>query len=85
MKNSNSNYCENCTVAEYHGEKVGVPTKFVEQQPPVTQKPGKWSITPMSRIAYCSKCNYLFKDIPASIVTQFKFCPKCGWRIGDKE
>ena len=33
MKNSNSNYCEDCTVAEYHGEKVDVPTKFVEQEP----------------------------------------------------
>ena len=33
MKNSNSNYCENCTVAEYHGEKVSVPTKFVKQEP----------------------------------------------------
>ena len=33
MKNSGSNYCKNCMVTEYHGKKVSVPTKFVEQQP----------------------------------------------------
>ena len=33
MKNSNSNYCKNCMVAEYNGKKVSVPTKFVEQEP----------------------------------------------------
>ena len=32
MKNSNSNYCKNCTVSEYHGKIVSVPTKFIEQE-----------------------------------------------------
>lgn len=81
MKNSNSNYCKNCTVSEYHGKIASVPTKFVEQQPPVMQKSGKWLITHLSNMAYCSECDYLFKDIPASIVEHFKYCPNCSKRI----
>lgn len=52
-----------------------------EGLPPVTQKSGKWLITPMSNIAYCSECDFLFKDIPASIVKHFKHCPNCGCRM----
>ena len=210
MKNSNSNYCKNCTVSEYHGKIVSVPTKFIEQEscddavsrqavfkiqskyaehigatkfwqmsddikalpsvnpqytgneffnfdapmvkksmeqdtvskkavldetirknsiwnsitnsegknlekiifelPSVNpqpsehfidgvhavgyregykdaqkQKSGKWIITHLSNMAYCSECDYLFKDIPASIVEQFKYCPNCGARMGESE
>ena len=45
------------------------------------QKSGKWLITPMSNIAYCSECDYLFKDIPASVVEHFNYCPNCGCRM----
>lgn len=53
--------------------------------PPVTQKSGKWLLTHLSNMAYCSECDYLFKDIPASIVKQFDFCPKCGCRMRGAE
>lgn len=51
--------------------------------PPVTsaEKVGKWLTTCLSNIAYCSECDNLFRDIPASIVKQFKYCPMCGHRM----
>ena len=58
---------------------------FIEKLPPVTQRSGKWLITPMSHIAYCSECDYLFKNIPASIVKQFKYCPNCGMKMESEE
>lgn len=54
---------------------------MAKQLPSVTQKSGKWKVTPMSKIAYCSICDELIKDIPSSIVTQFKYCPNCGCRM----
>ena len=45
------------------------------------QKSGEWIITPMSNIAYCSECDYLFKDVPASMVEHFKHCPNCGTKM----
>jgi rubrerythrin len=51
----------------------------------VTQKSGKWLITPMSNIAYCSECDYLFKDIPASVVEHFKHCPNCGAKMESED
>lgn len=45
------------------------------------QKSGKWLITHLSNMAYCSECDYLFKDIPASVVEHFKYCPDCGCRM----
>ena len=55
--------------------------------PSVTQKYGEWKVTPMSKIAYCSICDELIKDVPASIVTQFEFCTHCGAKMEreDKE
>ncbi len=53
--------------------------EFLEKS--VTQKYGEWKVTPMSKIAYCSICDELIKDVPASVVTQFEFCPKCGHRM----
>lgn len=55
--------------------------------PSVTPQPktGKWLITPMSHIAYCSECDHLFKDIPASVVRYFKYCPNCKVKMIESE
>ena len=59
--------------------------KNINELPSVTHKSGKWLITPMSNIVYCSECDYLFKDIPASIVEHFKYCPNCGAEMEESE
>lgn len=59
----------------------------MKKLPPVTPQPktGKWLITPMSHIAYCSECDHLFKDIPASVVKYFKYCPNCNVKMAESE
>ena len=49
------------------------------------QKSGKWILTHLSNMAYCSECDYLFKDIPASIVEHFKHCPNCGAKMESED
>ena len=49
------------------------------------QKSGKWLITHLSHMAYCSECDFLFKDIPTSMVEHFKYCPNCGKRMDDPQ
>ena len=55
--------------------------KMTNDIPSVSQKVGKWKVTPMSKISYCSICDELIKNIPSSIVTQFKYCPNCGAKM----
>ena len=49
------------------------------------QKSGKWLITHLSNMAYCSECDYLFKDIPASVFEHFKYCPNCGAKMDEPQ
>ena len=60
-----------------------VDVEDIRQLPSVKpqEKTGHWIITSMSNMAYCSECDYLFRDVSASIVKHFKFCPNCGAKM----
>lgn len=60
----------------YHVTALRMGIKALEQE-----KTGHWIITSLSNMAYCSECDYLFRDVPASIVKHFKYCPNCGIRM----
>lgn len=76
----NCKYNDKCLQAQ-NGLKYPNCAYSIKQLPSVTQQMGKWKITPMSQIVYCSKCDKLVKNIPASIVCSFKFCPSCGCKM----
>lgn len=70
---------ERCRISR--GRSTATIMRDIYHLPPVTQRSGKWLITPMSHMPYCSACDYIFKDIPASIVEHFKYCPNCNARM----
>ena len=73
-------------VPQSHRDKyIDVLTDVIDVLPSITQKSGKWLLTHLSNMAYCSECDYLFKDIPASMVEQFKYCPNCGAKMESEE
>ena len=56
--------------------------RAVEALPPVTQKSGKWIITPFSvtgRHYQCSECKYIHT------FTNFEYCPKCGVKMESED
>ena len=66
-------------------ERLEIFSAYLWELPSVTQKSGKWIITHLSNMAYCSECDYLFKDIPASMVEHFKHCPNCGAKMESED
>ena len=85
MRNDGSADEENKAEWYKTGRHNAVIAEVIKALPSVTQKSGKWIITHLSNMAYCSECDYLFKDIPASVVEHFKYCPNCGVKMESED